>query len=192
MNPLKSIAEEVQILFIDLQPGLIAASQTVKPPALATAAGVLAKIANVLDIPMTFCLVPEQGGPGSLIPELAEYATEKTSFRRVVASPFMEPAIVSALAAHDRKILVIAGFSAEVAVLQSTLGAIGAGYTVQIPVDTMGSRSARTEDAVMRQMEKAGAIPTSVLSLSALLAPDFSQQPGSAVLSALAGLRAAS
>lgn len=191
MSSLNLNAEDVQILFADLQPALVASSQTVKPQALATASGVLAQVARILDIPMTFSIVPEQGRPGTLIPELVGYANESNVFRRVVANPFMEPPIVSALASHQRKVMIVAGFSAEVAVLQSALGAMELGYAVQIPVDTMGSRSERTEAAVMRQLERAGAVPTSVLSLAALLAPDFSQPQGSEVLSALAQLRPA-
>jgi len=94
---------------------------------------------------------------------IIHYASAKNTVPRVKAGMFMGPRLVSALAFHNRKTLVIAGFATEVAVLQTALDARKAGYTVYVAVDATGSRSGRTEHAAMQQMEMAGAIPTSVL-----------------------------
>jgi nicotinamidase-related amidase len=186
MNP-----KNTQVLFMDLQPGLIASSKTVQSASLANAAATLAHCATILALPMAFCVVPGGNAPGRIIAELAQYATNNNTHSRTVASPFMDKEIVSALAAHQRMHLVIAGFSAEVAVLQSALDAIDAGYSVYVPIDATGSRSGRTETAALRQIEKAGGVVTSVLSLVTTLAPDFSCPPGSLALRALESLRAA-
>nr|WP_285016868.1 isochorismatase family protein [Novosphingobium sp. fls2-241-R2A-195] len=84
-----------------------------------------------------------------------------------------------------RKTLVISGYAAEVVVLQAVLDAVAAGYTVHYVVDAIGSKSARTEEAAFREMEEAGAIPTSVLSLTTRLTPDFFHSPGSETFAAL-------
>jgi nicotinamidase-related amidase len=179
---------DVQILFADLQAGLVSTSTTVEPKTLAASAGALAKAAHILGIPMTFAIVPQAGKPGQLIPELRPYASKTNTINRVIASPFSEPALVSALAENRRKVLVIVGFATEVAVLQGALDGIAAGYTVQVPVDGIGSRSERTEQAAIRQIERAGGVTTSVLSLVAKLAPDFSRAPGSETLKAVISL----
>lgn len=175
-------ARDVQVIFVDLQPELIKGSQTVKPESLAANAAVLARVATLTHVPVTFSIVPVQGAAGRNIPELSQYASVKNTVPRVMAGTFMEPKLVSALAANNRKTLVIAGFATEVAVLQTALDARKAGYLVYVAVDATGSRSGRTENAAMNQMEMAGAIPTSVLAVAAQLAPDFSKKPGSDVL----------
>ncbi len=181
--------QDLQVLFADLQPQLIRGSRTVAPEALSSAAAALAKVARILGIPMTFAVVPVAGQPGQLIPELAEFAMPETTFGRMVTSPFLEPRIVARLAASHRKTLVIAGFTTEVAVLQSALDGIAAGYAVQVPLDAIGSRSERTESPAIRQIEMAGGSTSSVLSLVTRWAPDLSRPPGSEIIKALDALR---
>ena len=175
-------AQETQVLFVDLQPELIRDSRTVKASSLSANAAVLAQVAKLTHVPVAFSIVPVKGQPGHHLPALADYATANNTVQRVMAGTFMEPRLVSLLASRQRKTLIVAGYATEVAVLQTALGALKAGYTVYVVTDVCGSRSARTEEAALRQMEMAGAIPASVLAIAAQLAPDFSQQPGSEVL----------
>lgn len=178
---------DVQILFVDLQPTLVAGSQTTKPQALSGSAATLAKVARVLNIPMTFAVVPEGNVPATLIPELAKYANAGNTFSRQVVNPFMDQATVSKLASYRRKVLIIASSSSEGAGLQAVQSAIAAGYSVRVAVDAVGSLSERTETVALKQMETAGAITSSVPSLASLMAPDFSRQPGMDVRAVLMG-----
>jgi hypothetical protein len=183
--------DDVQILFADLQPTLVASSATTTPAGLALSAGVLAKAASILKLPMVFSLVPQAGEPGVLIPELAEYATPANTFQRFVGNVFLHPETAQAITANKRKCIVVAGFAAEVVVLHSSLAALEAGYSVQVPLDAVGGRSVRTEGAALGQIERAGGVMTSVLSLVTGLAPDFSCAPGAQTLEALRALRPA-
>lgn len=94
------------------------------------------------------------------------------------ASPFLDSATVEALGGSDRKVLIIAGFAAEVVTVHAVLDALARGYQVLVPVDACGGFSERTENAAFRQMEAAGAITTSVLSVATKLAPDFTTSQG--------------
>jgi hypothetical protein len=87
--------------------------------------------------------------------------------------------------AHDRRTLVIAGFATEVASLHAALDAIKMGYAAQFPVDANGGMSARSDDAAFRQIERAGGVTTSVVTLATTLAPDFATNPGTQVLQRL-------
>ena len=180
---------DVQILFADLQPSLVAGSRTVHPDLLSTAAGALARAADVLNIPMTFSIIPEGGEPGNLIPQLLPYANKHNTYSRTVASPFLDEPTSTALLKNERKVLVIAGFSSEVVVLHASLDALAAGYAVQVPLDVIGGRSQRTESAILSQIERAGGVTTSVLTLITRLEPDLSCPPGSTALAALQMLR---
>jgi len=180
---------DVQILYVDLQAELTKSSQTNSTDAIAANAGVLAKIAGLAGVPLTFSLVPVAGKAGRLLPELSGYATDQNTKHRTMAPAFMDKPLVETLSAHQRPSLLIAGYATEVAVLHAVLGALAAGYQAHYVVDAMGSRSQRTEEAAFRQMELAGAIPTCIQTIAAHFAPDFTQSTGAAVLETFASLR---
>ncbi|EIK94375.1 isochorismatase-like hydrolase [Pseudomonas sp. M47T1] len=182
-------AKDVQVLFVDLQSKLTQGSKSVTPSSLSANAAALAKIAKLVDVPVTYSIVPIGGKPAPQIPELAPYTNQANTYQRVMAGTFLDSNLVDALAKHKRKTLVVSGYATEVAVLQSVLGALKSGYTVYVVVDAIGSQSARTESAALHEMEMAGAIPTSVLALAAQLAPDFSRPPSSNVLATFDELR---
>ena len=184
-------AAAVQVLFADLQRSIVARSKTASPAALAASAGVLAEVAGLLGLPVHFSIVPDEGRPPVLIPELARHAEGAGLLPRVSASPFLDGPTRSALAAADRNTLNVAGFATEVVVLHAVRAAVAAGYQVLVPVDACGGMSARTEDAAFRQIEAAGGVTTAVVSLVTSLAPDFSAPPGQQAFAALQLLRLA-
>ncbi|MBP2170757.1 nicotinamidase-related amidase [Erwinia toletana] len=181
--------EEVLFIFADLHPGLVQQSKTISPESLAVNSGNLAKVAKMLSLPSLFLTVPQGNAGNELIDELRDFADQATTFHRINADPFGVKPIREAIRSSGKKTLIVSGFSAEVAVLLTTLSALRHGYSVQIPVDSIGSRSSRTEEAVMRQAERAGAILTSATSVVAQLSPDFSQEPGKSVLTVISGFR---
>ena len=181
----------VQVLFADLQPQIVARSKTNTPGALARSAGVLAQVARLLHLPMHLSVVPEGGQRPELIPELARETDGVAQFLRVSASPFLDEATRAAIAATGRQHLVIAGFATEAVVVHGVCDAIAAGYQVYVPVDACGGMSSRTEDAAIRQIEAAGGITTSVVTLVTALAPDFSTDLGKKAFGILQSLRLA-
>jgi len=184
-------AAAVQVLFADLQPTIVARSKTNPPAALAAAAGVLAEVAGLIGLPIHFSVVPDDGKPPVLIPELAPHGAGVALLPRMSASPFMDETTRAALAATGRKTLVVSGFATEVVVLHAVRAAVATGYHVLVPVDGCGGMSARTEDAAFRQIEAAGGVTTAVVSLVTSLAPEFSTPPGQQAFAALQSLRLA-
>ncbi|WP_162243903.1 isochorismatase family protein [Aurantimonas sp. Leaf443] len=176
---------QVQFLFADLQPTVLPLSRTVPPEALGRSAAALAKVATILEIPMLFSVVPQGEVPSTVIDELRPYATAANTVRRTLAGPFMDPPTAAAVAASGRRTMVVAGVATEVAVLHAVLDAVAAGYSVHYVVDAIGGLSERTEAAAMRHMEHVGAVPTSVLSLTTRLTPDFFSPPGSETFEAV-------
>ena len=53
-------ASDVQILFADLQPEIVARSKTTPPDTIAAAAAGLAEVAMILGVPMLFSVVPRR------------------------------------------------------------------------------------------------------------------------------------
>ena len=181
----------VQLLFVDLQAFLTAYSATERAAMIGKAAGALARTAAALGMPITFSLVPGADTPLQPVPELQAFATAGNVFIRLSANAFVDPELRVALSGHNRKTLVIAGFSTEVAVLHAGLDAIEAGYQVYVVVDAIGGHSHRTEQAALNQLERAGVNFLSATSLLSCFGPDFSKAPGSDVLKEIMALGAA-
>jgi hypothetical protein len=159
----------VQVLFADLQQGIIARSRTNPPEELASSAGVLAEVAKLLRLPIHFSLVPEGGQAPEHVPELAQHGEGVPLRSRMSASSILDEATRDAIAA--------------------TGAAIQARYQVYVPVDACGGISDRTENAAFRQIEAAGGVTTSVVGLVTALVPDFSTNPGQQAFGALQSLR---
>ncbi|MCP3712812.1 isochorismatase family protein [Paraburkholderia sp. CNPSo 3274] len=186
------IPSSTQFLFVDLQPKIMASSRTLAPDILAAAAGVLAEGADLLGCPMTFAFAPE--GPGRepvSVPELVQYARSDVSFTRTVTGPFLDSRIAHHINGNERRTLVVAGYTVEVAVIQSVIGARAAGFDVFVPVDGTASRSKRTEMASIREIEILGGVVTSVRSLLMRLAPDLGTPTGRKMLEIVSKLREA-
>jgi Isochorismatase family len=181
----------VQLLFVDLQAFLTSFSATESPDMIGKAAGALARTATALGMPITFSLVPGADASPQPVPELQGFVTAANVFVRQSANAFIDPALCGALSGHSRNTLVIAGFSAEVAVLHAGLDAIEAGYQVYVVVDAIGGHSHRTEQSALNQLERAGTRFISAMSLLSSFAPDFSKAPGSDVLKEIVALGAA-
>jgi isochorismate hydrolase len=180
--------ESAQVVFCDLQKQIVARSKTTEPDALRQSAGVLLQVAKLFGLPTTLSVVPEQEKAPESIPELRndEFAPEKL---RTCASPFLDPATVQRLAETDRKVLILAGFATEVVVLHAALDARMQGYQVIVAVDACGGMSERTEQAALSQLEGAGVLISSVVSVATKLAPDFTTEKGKQMFALLQQLR---
>lgn len=181
--------DDAFFIFADLHPDLISTCKTLSPESLTANVGGLAKCAKAVSAPLYFLTVTQNGKPGELVPSLREYADAHNTIFRKIADPFQVPEMNDAIKRSGRKTLIVAGYTAEVAVLLTTLGGVKAGYDVFIPVDCIGSRSSRTEDAALGQAKQAGAVVTCLSTLAAQLAPDFSQEPGKTMLSVIASIK---
>ncbi len=169
---------QVQVLFADLQTQIVQRSKTTPPEALSQAAAVLARLAKLFALPMHHSVVPEGEQAPQVVEELARETAGVPQFLRVSASPFTDEKTRTALSSTGRRTLLVAGCATEVVVVHAVQEAIAAGYQVYVPVDACGSMSARTEEAAFREIEAAGGVTTSVVTLASALAPDFSTELG--------------
>jgi nicotinamidase-related amidase len=181
--------ETTQVLLCHLQSQIVARSKTTDPESLRKSAGVLAELAHLFSLPMIFSIVPQQEKEPELIPELERQASGVPQFVRASVSPFLDPATCDALASSGRKTLIIAGVNTEVVVLHAVVDAIRRGYKVLVPVDACGGMSERTEQAAFRQIESAGAVTTSVVSIATALAPDSNTDLGKRMFAIVQQLR---
>lgn len=139
-----------------------------------TGAVALAKIARGYDVPLVASCGPEQDPRGTLYPELlAALGDHPLVHRGGSFDAFDHPGFADAVAATDRKHLVIAGLATEGCILFTVLGALRRGYTVSLVIDATAGETSAIHDAAVTRMTTLGVTPTSWLSLATELQRDY-------------------
>ena len=167
--------ENTSVLFLDLQEEIVKNSRTVPIEQLLRSAGVLAKLVFLHKLPAFLSAVPP-GGP--FLDAVLQPLGRPEPRMRNETSAFADLALVEALKATNRPILVLAGVASEIVVQRTALDAIEAGLTVHVAVDACGGITQRTEEAAWRRIVAAGGVTTSVTTFIAELASDFTTPLG--------------
>lgn len=104
------------------------------------------------------CLVTEQypQGIGHTAQALQPYLDKVPVAEKTHFSAMQEPACREAIAARQKKQLVIIGTEAHVCVLQTALDAIVSDYQVFVVADAVGSRHPDDKALALQRMEQAG------------------------------------
>lgn len=142
------------LVIIDFQEGLL--------PKIHGADEVLARAAKLvqfareLDVPIVWT---EQypKGLGKTVESLAAIIEGLTPIEKLAFGCFGEGAFTEAVAATNRKQLLVAGIEAHVCVLQTVLAGLDSGYEVFVVRDAVGSRAPSDYDAALARMQANGA-----------------------------------
>lgn len=172
------------ILLLELQPEIVKSSKTVPEDALRRAIGALVSAGQDLGIPALASVVPL----GSAAPTLIGEAGKLSPFVRTTISAFDDARISDAIGSSGRRLLLLAGVSSEIAVLQSAIDARRRGFEVHVLADCCGGLSKRTEATAFRQIEQAGGVISNVSSCLTSFVSDMATPAGQTVMAALAEL----
>lgn len=167
--------KDIAVLFLDLQQDIVPNSATLPHDRLARTCGTLAKLCNLHELP-AFLSIVSQGGP--FMPDVLDALDEPEQRARTQTSAFADDGLVEALRNTARNTLVLSGVASEIVVQRTALDALAAGFTVMIAVDACGGVDARTEQAAWQRIGAAGGVLTSVVTLAAELAGDFTTERG--------------
>jgi nicotinamidase-related amidase len=177
--------DNTAILFADLQDTIVPHSGTNEEAALRRSAKALAGFARDLGIPSVISVVPFGTDSPQPIAELREALPNAPVIVRRGPRIYAHPPSVDAIRKTGCKTLIVAGVATEVVVLHATLEAISAGLSVHVLVDASGGFDARTEAAALRELEKAGAVTSSIASFVTRHVATFDTPDGKAAISAL-------
>jgi hypothetical protein len=172
----------VAVIFLDLQAEIVKNSRTVTATDVYLRAGTLAKLAALHALP---AFASSVGVGGAFAENVLAALPGLGPQQRTQTSAFADAALTAALAATGRRTLVLSGVASEIVVQRTALDALAAGYAVHIAVDACGGISARTEDAAWRRIVQAGGVTSSVTTLAAELAGDFTTEIGGQTLGIL-------
>lgn len=167
------------VLFVDLQEGLIDASRTQSARDIRRSVSVVLTIANTLDMSCVASVIPF--GAGSSAPLIGELAQSEMVIETI------ERLSVSAMdgVRPPKDHLILCGVVTEAAVLHTALAARGIGLQVEVLLDACGGLSQRTEEAAIRQMERAGVVTSSVASFATGRIEGAAQPTSAKVMQAL-------
>jgi len=186
MNDQPLRADDAVIIFADLQEGIINVGLTADQSRLRVCVAALADIATICSIPVAISCVPTTSG--TVAPPLAEIAQRfpaALAHVRTTPNPLDDGALRATLEKSGRKVLIIAGVVTEVAVALAAFAAHRLGYAVTIAVDACSGLDARSESAAFTRMSALGITLSSVPTIVAELAQDFSSERGRAAMRAL-------
>jgi Isochorismatase family len=173
------ICESAAVLFLDLQDEIVTNSRTVSIDRLKRTTGALAKLAGLHQLPTFLSAVPPGG---RYLDSVTSVLADSRPRDRTQTSAFADAGLVDALRASGRTVLILSGVATEIVVQRTALDALAAGYYVQLAVDACGGANARTEEAAWRRILAAGGVTTSVITVAAELAGDFTTPTGGATL----------
>jgi len=149
-----------QLIFIDQQPQMAFGVQSIDRQTLKNNVVALAKAAKIFNVPTTITTVETESFSGHTYPELLSvYPTHKILERSSMNS-WDDQNVRDALAANNRKKVIVAGLWTEVCNLMFSLSAIkDAQYEIYMVADASGATSVDAQKYAMDRMVQAGVIP---------------------------------
>lgn len=152
-----------QFVLIDVQVRLATVMPTDAMQALIQNCGILAQVANMLDVPM---IVTEQypQGLGQTVPELSAFLTAVHPVEKITFSCMAE-ARFSRQLTRDHSQIILAGMESHICILQTALDLMTAGKQVFVVEDAVISRNPANKANALARMRDAGCIITNTESV---------------------------
>ena len=182
--------ENSALIIIDYQPTQVGSIESMDKFTMVKNVVALIKLAKLYKIPIVVSTVNvKAAGLKSTIPQIAQEVKDLPSYDRTTINAWEDVEFLEAVKATKRKKLIMAALWTEACLLFPTLDALKEGYEVYPVVDAVAGTSIISHDAALRRMEKAGAQPTSVMSLVCEIQRDWARyETVPAMLGVLAGV----
>jgi nicotinamidase-related amidase len=164
------------IVFLDVQEEIVKSSRTVTLARLTATATALAQLAALHRLPVIASSVPPGG---AYFPSLIEALPSLKPRDRPQTTAASDDGLVGFLRDAKPEAVVLSGVATEIVVQRTALDLLAAGFKVQLAI---GGIDVRTKNAAFSRMTAAGAVTTSVITLAAELAGDFTSATGGATL----------
>ena len=149
-----------QLIFIDQEPQMAFAVQSIDRQTLKNNVVALAKAAKAFKIPTTITTVETLSFSGYTYPELLDVFPDKALLERSSMNSWDDKKVRDALKAAGRNKVVVSGLWTEVCNTTFALSAmLEGGYEIYMVSDASGGTSKEAHDYAMQRMIQAGAVP---------------------------------
>ena len=168
--------ENSAVIIIDYQATQVGSIESTDKYRMVQNSIALVKLARVFKMPIIVSTVNVKTGiNGPTIPQIAHEVKDLPSYDRTTINAWEDAEFLEAVKATKRKKLIIAALWTEACLLFPVLDALKEGYEVYPVVDAVGGTSVVAHEAALRRMEKAGAQPTSIMSLICEIQRDWAR-----------------
>lgn len=163
--------DQVALLIIDYQPEMLAAIRSETPADMIQLNTIyMIRIAKALNIPIVLSSVGVELGVNSpTAPAIAAELPGVKAIDRGTMDAWEHPGFLAAVKATGKKRLIFAALFTEVCLAFPIVDAIKEGYETMFVEDMVGGQSPVSHKAAIARITQVGAIPNSVLGLSAEL-----------------------
>src|ERR1700758_2777197 len=152
--------QNCQLIFIDQEPQMAFAVQSIDRQVLKNNVVGLAKAATVFNIPTTITTVESESFSGFTYPEVLDVFPGQKLLERTSMNSWDDQKVRDALAASGRKKVVVSGLWTEVCNTTFALCAMLEGdYEIYMVADASGGTSKDAHDYSMLRMIQAGVVP---------------------------------
>ena len=149
-----------QLIFIDHQPQMAFGVQSMDRQTLKNNTVALAKAAKIFGIPTIITTVETESFSGYTYPELLDVFPGQKLLERTSMNSWDDQKVRDALAANERKKVIVAGLWTEVCNNSFALCAMAeGGYEIYMVADASGGTSKDAHDYAMQRMIQAGVVP---------------------------------
>lgn len=177
--------ENAVLLLIDHQIGTMGWAKSMPFEELKRNALMLARTAQILQMPVVLTSSMEQYAQGPLLAELETILPDAFAARvkRLgIVNAMDDESFAAAVKATGRKKIIIAGVTNDVCTVYPALSLVGDGFEVQVVADAGASPSKFADDMALRRMEKNGATLTSTNQVIAELAGNWATPQGAQIV----------
>ena len=151
--------ENSVLLLIDYQPQMMFGTTSIDTQKLKNNAVALAKSAKVFQTPTIITSVETESFSGYVIPELLDVFPTHDIIERTSMNSWDSAAVRHAIAATQRKKIILGGLWTEVCITLCALSALQDGYEIYVVEDACGGTSELAERASMQRMMQVGVVP---------------------------------
>ncbi len=173
-------SDNCAIVLVDHQDATVAWIRS--QPQATTIANVrmLARLGSEMGIPLLITSTMEDNVGTNIadIQDLAPTAYAARVRRGGTLNCFLDADFVAAVKGLDRPNLVLAGLTTDICLFHTAVGAIGAGYSIQVVADACGSMSPLADSITFDRLRSLGATITDGNQLLSELYTDFGTESG--------------
>jgi nicotinamidase-related amidase len=152
-------SENSVLLLIDYQPQMVFGVASIDGQTLKNNVVALAKSAKLFNIPTLITCVETESFSGYVLPELLDVFPSQDLLERSSMDSWDSEAVRKAVAATNRKKLILAGLWTEVCINLCALSALQEGYEIYVVADACGATSKMAARCAMERMMQVGVVP---------------------------------
>lgn len=153
------------IAFIDYQPQMIFGVGSMDRQLLINNVLMLAKAANVFDIPAALTTVETKSFSGYMLEDILEIFPNRIPIERSGMNSWDFEEFRDAIKSTGKKNIIVGGLWTEVCVCWPTLAMLDEGYNVFVVEDACGGVSECIHKTAMQRMIQAGAVPVTAMQM---------------------------